>query len=317
MTGPLVGVDLGGTSIRTGVSSGGAGFSPHVSRPTPAADGPDAVLDAIAETIKEVCAGTAPGGVAVGIPGPLDPASGIVFAAPHLEGWTDIPAADMLSKRTGCPVVIHNDASLAGYAEWVAGAGKGSRHMVFVTASTGIGGALVINGELVSGAAGTAGELGHIPLAPDGPTCGQGHRGCLEGSASGTAIAKRAGEAVLRRESTSLVSLDPSAIDAVAVLAAARAGDALALRLWSDAGRALGRAIGGLINILSPEVVVIGGGLINAKELLFDPLEAGIHEIAFDVPARRCRIAPAGLGTDAGLAGAVAWAERSFATVTA
>jgi glucokinase len=253
--------------------------------------------------------------VAVGIPGPLDADSGVVFAAPHLKGWVDVPAREMLEERLRCPVAIANDADLAGYAEWVAGAGKGSRHFIFITISTGIGGGLIVDGEPVTGAAGTAGEVGHLPVTPDGPPCGQGHRGCLEGSASGTAIARRAAE-IIRAGAvagSALSRLDPESVDARAVQDAAKSGDALACSLFTDAGRALGRAVGGLINILSPEVIAIGGGVINAGELLFSPLRDGVAEIAFEVPAQRCRIVPAGLGTDAGLVGAVAWAVRNYA----
>ncbi len=308
----LVGVDLGGTNIRAGVADAKGGVGAHAKRATPADEGPEAVIEAIAETVRDACGGAPPDGVAVGIPGPLDPDTGIVFAAPHLRGWTGVNARDMLAHRVGAPVAVHNDASLAGYAEWISGAGMGTRHMVFVTASTGIGGALVVNGELVSGFAGTAGEIGHIPLGFDAPECGQGHRGCLEGTASGTAIANRARTAIADGVATSLRDVDPTTLNAVSVEDAAKAGDVLSIQLWHDAGRALGRSIGGLINMLSPEVVVIGGGLINAGNLLFEPLHAGVHEIAFDVPASRCRIVEAGLGTDAGLVGAVAWAVRSF-----
>ena len=308
----LVGVDLGGTKIRVGVASSATTFGRHVEHLTPAQQGPDAVLDAVAAAVAEVCDAQTPDGVVIGIPGPLDPVHGVVFAAPHLHGWHNVAAAGMLAERVGCPVAIHNDASLAGYAEWMAGAGIGCRHMVFMTASTGVGGALIINGELLSGFAGTAGEIGHIPIGREGPPCGQGHRGCLEGTASGTAIANRARQAIATGTTTALSALDPAGINAEAVETAAKAGDQLAAALWEDAGRTLGRCIGGLINMLSPEVVVIGGGLINAGDLLFLPLHEGIAEIAFYIPAQRCRIVEAGLGTDAGLVGAVAWAVKSF-----
>lgn len=305
-------MDIGGTNIRAAVATGVTSFVDHVSLRTPAADGPDAVLDAVSDAVWAACPGGTPDGVAVGIPGPLDPDTGVVFAAPQLKGWTDVDAATRLAKLVGCHVVVHNDASLAGYAEWVAGAGKGARHMIFITASTGIGGGLVVNGELISGRAGTAGEIGHMPLGTDYPACAQGHAGCLEGTASGAAIARRAKEAIARGEKTVLAALDLALVDAAAVMRAAQAGDSVSCRLWHDAGRALGRAVGGLINLLSPEIVVIGGGLINAGELLFDPLRAGVGEIAFEVPTKQCRIVQAGLGTDAGLVGAVAWAVHSF-----
>jgi glucokinase len=151
---------------------------------------------------------------------------------------------------------------------------------------------------------------------PDGPQCGEGHAGCLEGVASGTAIARRARELLAAGERSSLAGLAEDDLDAHAVGDAAAHGDAMSIRLYAEAGRALGLAIGSQVNLLSPEVVVVGGGLINSGDLLFAPLHAGVREIAFAAPLQRCRIVPAALGTDAGLVGAVAWAVRRFAART-
>jgi glucokinase len=308
----LVGVDLGGTNTRAAVATGEAQHTPPVHRATPAAQGPDAVLDAIAECVREAAAGSALDGMAIGIPGPLDAASGVVHDAPHLPGWHELPARQLLSERLACPVAVHNDASLAGFAEWKAGAGQGSTHFIFITASTGIGGGLVLDGRLYAGASGSAGEVGHSPVGLDGPACGQGHPGCLEGFASGTGIANAARRALSGETSTTLRSVAANMIDARVVQEHAERGDELSRAIFHDAGRALGRAVGGLINLLNPEIVAIGGGLINAGELLFAPLRAGVLEIAFQYPASRCRIVEAALGTDAGLVGAVAWAVHTF-----
>ena len=310
MNSVLVGVDLGGTNIRAARATGPAQHAGAVHRDTPAQGGPDAVLDAVADAAREA-AGAHIDGLAIGIPGPLDPATGVVHAAPHLPGWKETPAAAMLSQRLGCPVAVRNDATLAGYAEWVAGAGSGARHFIFITVSTGIGGALILDGKLHDGI-GSAGEVGHTPVGPDAPACSQGHPGCLEGTASGTAIAAAAHAAVTRGAVTSLTTVDPAHLDARAVEEAARAGDELAMSLFATAGHAMGRACGGLINMLAPEVIAIGGGLINAGDLLFGPLLEAVPEMAFTWPMQRCRIVPAALGTDAGLVGAVAWAVHSF-----
>jgi len=308
----LVGVDLGGTNIRAAVATGEAKHAAPARRPTPAHDGPAAVLDAVADCVREATAGKQPDGVAIGIPGPLDPRAGVVHNAPNMSGWHEVPAAAMLSQRVGCPVVIVHDAAAAGFAEWKVGAGQGTRDFIFITASTGVGGALFLNGELYEGSTGSAGEVGHSPVDPDGPACSQGHPGCLEGTASGTAIAAAARRALSAGVPTTLRRMDPEAIDGLAVELAARDGDQLAKGLFADSGRALGRAIGGLINLLAPEVIAVGGGLINAGDLLFAPLRAGVPEIAFEYPASRCRIVEAALGTDAGLIGAVAWAVKTF-----
>ncbi|HZS14327.1 MAG TPA: ROK family protein [Candidatus Dormibacteraeota bacterium] len=309
---PLVGVDLGGTLVRAAAATGEATHGTPARHPTPENATPGAVLDTVAAAVREASGGVTPAGVAIGIPGPLDPVAGVVYAAPNLDGWKDLPVQRLLEERLGCPVAIQNDANLAGFAEWIAGAARGSRDMIFITVSTGVGGGLVLDGELYSGFAGTAGEAGHMIYDPDGPPCAQGHRGCLEGTASGTAIASRALQLLAAGEASSLSQLDPDRLDAHAVADAAEAGDALAIRLYTESGRALGLAVGGLLNLLSPEVVVIGGGLINAGELLLAPLRAAVGELAFAAPLARCRIVPAALGTDAGLVGAVAWAVRRF-----
>ncbi len=308
----LVGVDLGGTNIRAAVATGAYSHSTPAHAPTPGPAGPDAVVEAIARCVDEAAGGRHVDGLAIGIPGPLDPRRGIVYAAPQLRGWDNFDAAAALRARIGCDVAINNDANLAGYAEWVAGAGRGTIDFIFITASTGVGGALIIDGVLYAGRSGTAGEVGHMPLSADQPPCREGHPGCLEGSASGTAIAHAARRAVAAGEVTSLAALPQDAIDGKAVQDAAQAGDEVALRIFSAAARNLGRAVGGLINLFSPEAIAIGGGLINAGGLLFQPLLAAVGEMAFEVPAQHCRIVKAELGTDAGLVGAVAWAVKSF-----
>lgn len=304
----LVGIDLGGTWIRAALATGPAQHGVIIHRPTPAQAGPEAVLRVCAEAALEASGGETPDGIAIGIPGPLDPRTGVVYAAPHLAGWEGVNARDRLRETTGCEVAIANDANLAGFAEWTAGAGRGTSHFVFLTVSTGIGAALILRGILQLGAAGTAGEVGHSFTGLSGPRCGQGHRGCLEGIASGTAIAQRAQAALAEGvESRLRGHSHPSAAD---VQRAAEDGDELGVRLYSEAGAALGHVLGGLINVLSPEVIAIGGGLIAAGRLLFETMNSSIAEMAFEAPRARCRIVPAELGTDAGLVGAVAWAQQ-------
>ncbi len=312
MTGTLVGVDLGGTSIRAAVATGDVTHGEPVHRDTPSREGPAAVLDAVAECARQAAGGAPIDGLAIGIPGPLDPHAGVVHDTPNMAGWNEVPAAKMLSDRVGCPVVICHDAAAAGYAELKAGAGRGALHLLFITVSTGIGGALFINGDLYDGATGSAGEVGHTPISDNGPPCGQGHPGCLEGMSSGTAIATRAHAELAAGAVSSLRGMDPALIDARAINAAATDGDELSLRLFNDAGHALGRAIGGFINVLAPDAIVIGGGLIHAGDLLLAPARHAVTQIAFAIPASRCKIVTAALGTDAGLIGAVAWAVRSF-----
>jgi glucokinase len=305
----LVGIDLGGTHIRAALATGPTTYAERVVHLTPASKGPAAVISACAKAAREA-AGGSPDGIAIGIPGPLDPESGIVFAAPHLPGFEDLPVREMLAEAAGCRVAIHNDSNLAGYAEWAAGMGRGARTFVFVIIGTGIGGAVIIDGTLLVGAAGTAAEVGHVPSSLDGPTCGQGHPGCLEGVASGSGIANRAAAALAAGEESRLRGMTP--LDASVIAVAARAGDALATRVYADAGRALGRSFGALVNILGPDAIAVGGGIGSNADLLEAPLRAGMAEIAFHTALRRCRVGQAKLGSNAGLVGAVAWAMRSF-----
>lgn len=306
----LVGIDLGGTSIRAALATGPTSYAERVvRRPTPASDGAAAVIAACAAAAHDV-AGGSPDGIAIGIPGPLDPESGVVFAAPHLPGFDNLPARGMLAEAAGCPVAIHNDSNLAGYAEWVAGMGRGSRTFVFVIIGTGIGGAVIIDGTLLVGTAGTAAEVGHVPYTLDGPPCGQGHTGCLEGAASGTGIARRAAAALAAGEESALRHV--GSLNASVIADAARAGDPLARRVFVQAGRALGRSFGALVNILGPDAIAVGGGVGSQTDLLEEPMRSSMAEIAFEVPLRRCRLGRAELGSEAGLVGAVAWAVRSF-----
>ena len=306
----LVGIDLGGTSIRAALATGPTSYAERVvRRSTPASDGAAAVIAACAEAARDAAGGT-PDGIAIGIPGPLDPDGGVVFAAPHLPGFDNLPARAMLAEAAGCPVAIHNDSNLAGYAEWVAGMGRGSRTFVFVIIGTGIGGAVIIDGALLVGTAGTAAEVGHVPYMLDGPRCGQGHPGCLEGVASGTGIARRAAAALAAGEESAL--RDVASLDASVIADAARAGDPLARRVFTQAGRALGRSFGALVNILGPDAIAVGGGVGSHADLLEEPMRSSMAEIAFDAPLRHCRLGKAELGSEAGLVGAVAWAVRSF-----
>src|ERR1700730_536172 len=271
MTPALIGVDLGGARCGAAVAIGDVTHGEPVHRDTPSHDGPAAVLDAVAECAREAAGHAHIRGLAIGIPGPIDAGAGVVHDAPNMTGWTEVPAAAMLSERVECPVVICHDAAAAGYAELKAGAGRGARHLLFITVSTGIGGALFIDGDLYDGATGSAGEVGHTPISDNGPACGQGHPGCLEGTSSGTAIAARVRAELAAGTASTLEGIDPASIDARVIATAANAGDALSLQVFNDAGHALGRAIGGFINVLAPDVLVIGGGLIRAGDLLLKP----------------------------------------------
>jgi glucokinase len=308
----LVGVDLGGTNIRAAVATTETSHGGRVEARAPKGEPVDEAIAACVATILDACGGEKPDGVAVGIPGPLNPKTGVVFAAPNLGPWDNVDARQKFSDSLGCPVAIQNDSKLGGYAEWIAGAGAGSDNMIFVTVGTGIGAALVFEDELYGGVVGASGEIGHMFVGGDA-LCALGHKGCLEAMASGTAIGVQGRAAVERGEETTLSSVGVEKITGQSVSEAAKNGDRLARQIISDAGNLIGTAIASLINVLNPEVVVVGGGVMESGALFFDPLQEAVNRRAVEVSSESCRVVAAGLGTDAGLVGACAWAWKNFA----
>lgn len=330
----LVGVDLGGTQTRAAVVRQDAIIA-RVSKPTPASEGPAAVIATIAAAVHEALELAETGiadiaGIGVSAPGPLDPQTGIVFQAPNLHGWKDVPLRDDLMKLFDdkIPVYLGHDATLAGLAEFRFGAGRGTHDMVYLTVSTGIGGGIIAADLLVEGAIGTAGEIGHmyLDMRPDAPRCGVGHIGCLEALASGTALARDAnalvaagqGQGMLAAHQAYVTAHPPTTteeaiidahLSARDVVTAAEAGDAEALALVHAAGVTIGVGCTNIIHILNPACIVIGGGVSNAGPLLFDPIIQTVLQRGFARPAELVKIVPAQLGDDGGLIGAAAYVE--------
>lgn len=326
----MVGVDLGGTQIRAAVVRD-ADIISRIHHPTPAEEGPEAVVakivDAIHEALELAEVGIAEiGGIGVSAPGPLDPKSGVVFESPNLRGWYNVPLRDMIAQLANLPVYLGHDASLAGLAELKFGAGRGSRDMIYMTVSTGIGGGIITNGKIIDGVSGTAGEIGHMYLDPrlDAPRDGMGHIGCLEAFSSGTAIARDAndliaqgkGEGILDAHRAYLASHPDFAqsepanaphLQARDVVAAAEAGDSEATEMLHRAGYMIGLGCVNLIHAFNPDRIVIGGGVTNAGAFLFDPIRTTVKERAFERPAEVVQIVEAQLGGDGGLIGAAAF----------
>jgi len=249
-------------------------------------------------------------GLGVGAPGPLDPETGVVFEPPNLTGWRDVPLGTMLFDATGVPTFVENDANAAALGEAWVGAGVGVRDQIYITVSTGIGGGLIFNGELYHGVSGTAGEIGHMTVEPDGPVCTCGRPGHLEGLASGHAIARMAEEAVRAGRQTRLAALPSGALDAAVVAQAALDGDAVAREIYTRAGHHIGIAVASLVNVLNPAMVVFGGGVSKVGDLLFDTVRRVVRERAFERPAEAAKIVPAALGDDVGVIGAAAVVYR-------
>ena len=310
----VVAVDLGGTKILTAVVSDRGEILAQRRAETPQT-GVDPVLEVITATVlaalhdARVPAGEIVG-VGVGAPGPLNPDSGIVFEAPNLSGWRDVPLKDSLEARLSLPVFVEHDATAAALGEWWRGAGRGVHDLIYLTVGTGIGGGIIIGDQVVHGVTGTAGEVGHMTIDVNGPPCPCGRStGCLEALASGRAIARMAREAISAGKRTQILAIaggDAESVEAEHVEQAARAGDPVAREIFSRAATYLGVGVANLLNLLNPARVIIGGGVSKAGDLLFDPVRRIARQRAFERPGRDAEIVPAALGDDSGPVGVAA-----------
>ncbi|MDX1646113.1 MAG: ROK family protein, partial [Longimicrobiales bacterium] len=245
-------------------------------------------------------------GVGIGCPGPLDLEAGVIISTPNL-GWDGYPIRDRIAEAVALPASLDNDANCATYGEWWQGAARGLSSVVGVTLGTGIGGGLIVDGRLVRGASGSAGELGHMTLDLTGRRCACGNYGCLEAYASGPNIAARAREgleagypSVLR----DLVDGDLDALTAATVYEALTRGDRYAKEVMTETAKILGAGLANLVNLLSPEMIVIVGGVTRANHHLFDPLRSEVRRRAFRSGVDACKIAPGALPDTAGVIGA-------------
>lgn len=251
--------------------------------------------------------------IGVGTAGPLDRIKGEIYSPPNLPGWDGVPLKSDLENALGLPVFMDNDANAACLGEFLFGAGKGVKDLVYITVSTGIGGGIIVNGKLLHGIRDSAGEIGHQTILPDGPLCNCGNRGCLEALASGTAIAKRAKEAILKDEYTTLKEYAKKGeLTAKSVREAMLKGDLVAMRIWNEAMEYLGIGIGNIITILSPERVIIGGSVGLSGEDVLDKVKEVIRKRVFLVPVELVDITTAKLGENVGLYGAFAVALTEF-----
>jgi glucokinase len=301
---PVLAVDIGGTKILAALVSSGGAVIARERCLTEAVRGPQSVTGRVLQIIETLLtsAGVAPAdlsSICVAAAGVVDVSRGVVSMSPSLPGWNEVPLKAEVEARFGIRTLVVNDASAAAVGEHRFGAGKGARNLVFVTVSTGIGGGIIIEDEPYAGPSGSAGEIGHMVIDINGRPCNCGGVGCLETLASGAALAADARGRVEAGEASALVgraSGDPAGITAELVGLAASQGDGLTLEA--------GRRAGHLVNILNPEVIVVGGGLSQMGDLLLGPAREAVHEMAFRLPARAVRIVKAQLGEDAGVVGA-------------
>ncbi|MGZ4268042.1 MAG: ROK family protein [Solirubrobacteraceae bacterium] len=319
--GCVIGVDLGGTKLLAGTVDADL----HVHHRTFRLARPDdesALIDQLADTIAEARA-AAPGevlGVGVGVPGLVDPRSGVVQDSNHLP-LRGVALREMLSERTELPVTLDNDANAAMVAEARRGAARGATDAVLLTIGTGIGGGLLVGGRIVHGARGAAAELGHMIVQADGPPCPGRcpNHGCLEALVSGHAIGIEGTRVAAQRPDSALAAASArgEAITGMLVSQLAQAGDEAARGVIRVMGEHLGLGIVTLVNVFNPEVVVVGGGAIGAGELLLAPARAVVAQRALPIAREGLRIVPTHFGAEAGMIGAACMALESAGIATA
>ncbi|MGB2964252.1 MAG: ROK family protein [Anaerolineales bacterium] len=242
--------------------------------------------------------------IAAACPGPLDPFNGIVVEPPNIPEWKYFPLQEFLATTFDVPAAINNDANLAALGEWSFGAGKGFSDLIYLTISTGIGGGFIIDNKLLLGTSGFAGEVGHMSVIPQGPACNCGKEGHLEAIASGPAIVRWIKS---RLEEDSLRDHFPEGeLTAKHISDAAEAGNELAIAAYERAGKYIGLAIADLVHIFNTSLIIIGGGVSRAGDLLFDPIRRSVtNSVISDVYLDNFQILPAALGDDSGLMGAL------------
>ena len=305
----VLAIDIGGTKLAAGIVNTAGSILVRREVPTLAAEGPERVLDRLTRLAQDVLAAPrvsdeAIQRIGIGCAGPVDRQAGLILNPPNLPGWVCVPLVERIEKALGRPAVLENDANAAALGEFRYGAGKGGSSLVYLTVSTGIGSGIILNGKIWHGVKDGAGEVGHMTLLPDGPICGCGNRGCLEALASGPSIARRAREALATGQPSRL--LDAGEFTAADVVRLAQEGDAIAAEVWDETVRYLGLGVAAIVTILAPERVVIGGGVTQAGDFLFEPLRREVRRRVKLVAVESVPILPAALGPDVGILGAAA-----------
>ena len=293
----FLGIDLGGTFVKLGICSASGEVQGTMAIPTRPDRGPEDTVQRIGEAgellqkklgrVKACCSG---------VPGPLDLERRILMRANNLPGWINVRFPQMLGNRMGMPTYMENDANCAAWGEFIAGAGKGVQSLVLYTLGTGVGGGIILNGDLWVGASGAAGELGHMTIDQNGPMCGCGQPGCVEQYASATAVAKKFGKGTAKD-----------------CFEAAKKGDAKATEVvnWAADGLAVG--VANMIHVLHPDIIVLAGGMALAGEILLEKVREGVKRRVFGVFIEKIRIEGSKVpGDDAGWLGAALWAARKL-----
>ena len=313
-----IGIDLGATKTEAALVDVDGRIADRQRTPTEAAKGPDHVIETIVTMVSTHYLRNADHpvtAIGVGVAGQVDPNNGVVRRAPNLD-WREFPIRERLEAAMGLPVAVLNDVQAITYGECRRGVGHGVGDLVCVFAGTGVGGGVVIGGELVRGTSGNAGEFGHMTIERDGPPCSCGNRGCLEAFVGGWAIARRAREKVAAEPMAGAALLhladgDPERISAALVGQAATHGDALARELVEETGVALGVGLASIANALNPELLILGGGVVEGFPDLVEIAERELRRRALAAALEPLRVVRSKLGADAGVIGAAIFARET------
>ena len=286
----LAGIDLGGTQVRVALARSDGRLVASVRTKTPLLKTPQNMVDWAAAEIDRHRGREKVRSITIAAPGPIDLKRGVLVNPPNLP-WQNVPLVAMMSRATGAKVHLANDADMAGLGEFHHGAGRGTKNMIYITWSTGVGGGMIVDGKLHRGAHGTAGEVGHMIIDPNGPLDSCGQRGCLEAFVGGKNLGRETGRT------------------AAELFAAAARGDRQASVVVQQAARYMGIALISLTNVLDPEIFVMGGGVSQSWALIQPIMLETLRSSPFIKPARRPRLRRARLGDRAGQVGAVEWAR--------
>ncbi len=310
----VAGIDIGGTKIAVALEYlDGARIAVRY-LPTQSGVDPYVVMDTVFLTVDEMledCGGKLVS-IGIGCPSPLDIEKGLVLSPSNMQNWVKFPIVYLFEQRFDVPVVLENDANAAALGEAVHGAGRGYKNIVYVTVSTGIGGGIIINGDIYHGVSHGAGELGHTIVQPDGIRCNCGSIGCVESICAGVHIARRARERMAAGEASLMNDLvsNLEEVSAKTVVDAVRSGDKLALEIWNETCRYLAIGIANSITLLAPEAVIIGGGISAAGDLLIEPIRRLLPDFVSMIPVDKINVLQAELGSESGVSGALEIAKR-------
>ncbi|HUO25672.1 MAG TPA: ROK family protein [Candidatus Aquilonibacter sp.] len=310
-----IGVDVGGTKVAAALVDQQGTILFQTRNPMVCDRGPENGLLAVISAIEAVMAkskgslGKAIQGIGICAPGPLDPVSGVVLNPPNLPCWRDFPLAGEVSRRYGAPVAIDNDANAAGLGEAIWGAGRGYNNVFYFTIGTGIGTAIVLDGRIFHGRTGGAGEGGHLSIDYKGPLCACGKRGCIEAFASGPSMARRAREKMDAGRSSMLLDLAGGKAEHITgkiIGEAYSAGDPLAIEILSETAELLSFWLGNIVDLLDPEVMIMGGGAAAMLMPFLDEMKKRLTDCCLNSRSGEIPLVPARYGEDAGVAGGAA-----------